>query len=299
MKTPGLLLLLALAVILAACGQARPTATDTPAPPTAAPPPTLTQMPATPTATPIPPTATPTATPVPPTATPTATPTVTPKPLCQVVAAAANLRYGPGVVYAPPIARLPQGTELEPLARDRGGMWIQVRTADRTGWISTDADLISCNVDATSLPEGEIPPTPTPTRTPPYNQPGTYTFEGLCIVIPVDDAHGDECIESVEVRSDGYMQFNFTWTAYVQGSRWQWLIKYSDAGNRNMYVTDNLGNRYDHVDMGGVAPTETRFFHGETIRGWFLFPPAKPGAISLTFHDDDQGKQFEGIVLRH
>jgi hypothetical protein len=287
-------LLLVLLVALGACGGTQPAPTDTALPPTATPLPTETRVPATATAT---------MTPVPPTSTPSATPTqtATPKPMCRVVASAANLRTGPGVVYDPPLATLPKGAEMDPLARDPSGAWVQVRLADLTGWVSADASLMLCNREIASLPEGVVPPTPTPTATatPANNLPGTYVLQGQCIVIPVDDARGDACIESVDVRSDGRMQFNFAWTAHVQGTRWQWLIKYSDVGNRNMYVTDNLGNRYDHVELGGEAPKDSKFYEGQTIRGWFLFPPAKPGAMSFTFHDDDQKKQYVGIVLAH
>jgi hypothetical protein len=130
-------------------------------------------------------------------------------------------------------------------------------------------------------------------------QPGVYTFEGLCTQItlaPSGQAYLIWCVESVSVEHDSTMKFNVSWTAF-SGNRWVW--KLSDIGNRNMYVTDDLGNRYDHVDMGGAAPIDVKFFNGQTIRGWFLFPPAQSGATSFTFHDDDNRVQIGGIVLRH
>lgn len=159
-----------------------PTFTPTPVPPTSTPTPTETAPPPTSTHTLRPtntPTATPSSTPThTPTAThsftpantpePTATPTntPTPEPICEVLAGALNMRYGPGVVYAPPIQVLEQGTKLRPLARNAAGTWIQVQAGDTVGWVSVDADLIGCNVPASDLPEGEVPPTPTATHTP-------------------------------------------------------------------------------------------------------------------------------------
>jgi hypothetical protein len=125
--------------------------TDTPLPPTTSP-------------TPVPPT-------TPPTLLPTARPTLvppaatpTPPPLCTVLTTAVNLRYGPGVVYTPPIRALPNGANLEPLARSPDGGWIQVRVqeTDDAGWVSIDPQYVSCNVELDTLPLGTVPPTPTP-----------------------------------------------------------------------------------------------------------------------------------------
>jgi len=107
------------------------------------------------------------------------------------------------------------------------------------------------------------------------------------------------CIVSVDVRAEGQLQFNFTWTAFVEGSGYDYLIKYSDQTNHNMYITDDLGNRYDHIETGGEAGREVKIWHGQTVSGWFLFPPAQTGATSFVFHDDDQHVAFEGFVLLH
>ena len=100
---------------------------------------------------------------------PTATPTNTPPPQCSVVSEALNLRNGPGVVYVPPIAALPNGTVFTPLARNGDGSWLQVQiqgTAQQ-GWIASGSEYIICNstVDIASLPVAPIPPTPTATPT--------------------------------------------------------------------------------------------------------------------------------------
>jgi hypothetical protein len=94
---------------------------------------------------------------------------------------------------------------------------------------------------------------------------------------------------------NGYMQFNFAWSVDLLGGR-DYIVKYSDAGNRNMYLTDNQGNRYDHVAVGGAAEGG-RLYDGQPIYGWFLFPPAQKVATIFTFHDGDQGLLLGKIIL--
>jgi hypothetical protein len=115
--------------------------------------------------TPVPteePTATPSDTPEGPTETPTETPS------CLVVSNALNLRYGPGLVYAPPLQTLSAGTVLLPFAKNGDGSWLEVQLQGEstTGWVSSGGQFVSCNFDPSGLPLGQIPPTPTPTITP-------------------------------------------------------------------------------------------------------------------------------------
>lgn len=107
--------------------------------------------------------------------TPTVTPT--PAPLCTVVARALNLRYGPGIVYDPPIRALFNGTRLEPLSLSPDGQWIQVRTpvSRDVGWVNASTSYVSCNIDMATLPVGAVPPTPTPTSTPAFTPTPTRT----------------------------------------------------------------------------------------------------------------------------
>lgn len=129
-------------------------------------------------------------------------------------------------------------------------------------------------------------------------QPGLYTFENLCTWIVLIEGRVSVrwCVESVEVRTDGYMKVNVTWQAILPSTAP--IVKYSDVGNTNMYLVDNLGNRYDHVEVGDAAAHDVRIYAYETVRGWFLFPPARAGATTFTFYDDDQHVRIEGIVLR-
>ncbi|NJN95224.1 MAG: SH3 domain-containing protein [Anaerolineales bacterium] len=104
-----------------------------------------------------------------PSPTPTFTPETAASPACTVVASSLNLRSGPGVAYTP-ITTIGQGVELVPIGFSAigypGGQWVQVQTPDnQTGWVSTDVQFVSCNVDFVALPPVSVPPPPTATPT--------------------------------------------------------------------------------------------------------------------------------------
>ena len=97
------------------------------------------------------------------------------------------------------------------------------------------------------------------------------------------------CVVSVVIRDTMEMEFNAVWAADIlSGNN---LQKYPDRDNRNMYLIDNLGRRYDHIGTtagardGGSLQQEKQV----PITGSFIFPPALPGATTFAFHDDDQG----------
>jgi len=76
-----------------------------------------------------------------------------------------NVRSGPGTVYSI-IGKVSRNTELQILARDEAGKWIQVCCVDdKQGWVSADLVEIAGAVEAIAL-AAEIPPTPVPTPTP-------------------------------------------------------------------------------------------------------------------------------------
>jgi hypothetical protein len=103
-----------------------------------------------------------------------------------------------------------------------------------------------------------------------------------------------QCVVSVEVRKNGYMQFNYTWAVDLIDSIPS-IIKYPDTNNPNMYITDNIGNRYDHVEVGGAAAQTVTMHDGTMVSGWFLFAPAKQSATTFTFHNDDQHTTIPNI----
>jgi len=104
----------------------------------------------------------------------------------------------------------------------------------------------------------------------------------------------EECVTGVEVRINGDMQFNYSWGFELY---YPSITKYSDNGNTNMFIRDNLGNRYDHFDVGGAAASTTTVYDGDVIDGWFLFPPAKNDALIFTFYDDDTNIVLDNIDL--
>lgn len=107
------------------------------------------------------PTATPIDTPTPlPTDTPESTATPTPAPVA-TLNANANLRAGPGVVYAV-VVSLTLGTEVQVIAKDTDSSWLNVtdEKSGQSGWISVT--LVTYTFDLDSIPVADvIPPTPT------------------------------------------------------------------------------------------------------------------------------------------
>ena len=143
-----------------------------------------------------------------------------------------------------------------------------------------------------------------PTAIPP--EPGIFMFArcGLPSVGGEELAKLKLCVESVEVSQRGEMKFNISWEAQIQeglevdGQLVNTLLKESDAGSTQMYITDDMGNRYDFIDLGGAALEVTLIQSGNKADGWFLFPPPIDQARRFTFHDDDNFWAIAGIVLK-
>lgn len=128
-----------------------------------------------PTPTPRPPTPTPR--PPTPTPVPTATPTPTPTPVPDAVAAAATVTVyaGPGEVYDV-VAEIPQGTFMDVTGKNPAGDWLAIVTGEgAAGWVP--ASQLEVNVQAASVAEATVPPTPTPipTNTPTVTPTPVYT----------------------------------------------------------------------------------------------------------------------------
>jgi hypothetical protein len=141
-------------------------------------------------------------------------------------------------------------------------------------------------------------PTPTPVVVPsdtPRPVPQVYAVNE-CMRISLGGANVlQECVTQVTIQADGSMRFDFSWTAYVEA---QFEVqKGSDRNNSNIYLTDDVGNRYDHYQTGGDAALNVTIRNGEQATGWFLFPPAYPGVKSFIFHDDDNQVRTAPIIL--
>jgi len=103
-------------------------------------------------------------------------------------------------------------------------------------------------------------------------------------------------LDRVEVLTDGTMRFQVRLGVRIApGSAATAVAKQSDTGNRDMYLTDAQGNRYDHTQVGGDFARDVSLANGQTISGWFLFPPPKAGARVFTFHVDDEGFRLTDI----
>ncbi len=127
-----------------------------------------------------------------------------------------------------------------------------------------------------------------------------YTYSGLCVSydpgVKDVDVTITWCVPQVWVRSTGEMQVFTTWTAKISPIT-TCISKYSDEKYNMMYLTDENGGRYDHVETGDAARYDSILCNGKTLTGWFLFPPANQGMHNFTFHDDDQRVEIEGIII--
>lgn len=124
----------------------------------------------------------------------------------------------------------------------------------------------------------------------------TYWQDGACAELTLGgDAKLTWCIETVVVTASGRLELAARWTASnLSGAT---LDKGSDTGNEKMYLVDNLGHRYDHIETRGAAADGGRLsVDNPTLRGVFVFPPPHLGATTFTFRDDDQNLTIAGIT---
>jgi len=164
---------------------------------------------------------------------------------CLSSSATLNIRSGPGTVYDPPLASVPAGTEVTPLAYSGigfpDGQWVKVEvpSAGVTGWAAKDL-LADCTVDVEILGSAEIPPTPTPpfgaTSVTASVSPSSFT--GVCpkefsfsADITVNQGGtiqyqwerstgGTPTAESLDFPGPGTKTVNTTWSTSASGERW-------------------------------------------------------------------------------
>ena len=140
---------------------------------------------------------------------------------------------------------------------------------------------------------------PIATPTPYLVMPGFYRSGGCAVANLVKEEAVRFCVTSVTVKPNRSMVFSVSWQIVIneqsnQTHRWK---KRSDEGNRNMYLLDNLGNRYDHIYGGGAAYAKTGVSGGGIHEGWFEFPSPPAGAITFYFYDDDLKQVIRNIYL--
>lgn len=135
--------------------------------------------------------------------------------------------------------------------------------------------------------------------------PGTYSIDREFTQTTSYDIEGQRGTYTAAITLDRidvskkdmtfYLTEVFTYSDPGQGVR---VNKDSDVDNRLVYVTDNLGNRYDQAAAGGDFARAVTMEHNVPASGWFKFPPPKPGARTFTFRMDDQHVVIENIVLK-
>ena len=108
-----------------------------------------------------------TATPLPPTDTamPAPTATATSAPDSGVTATfsqPANVRSGPGLVFAPPIGSFAAGQTTAVLARSPASTWFRVVYGTGEGWVSAALVTLAGDINALPVDPGPTPPTSTP-----------------------------------------------------------------------------------------------------------------------------------------
>lgn len=162
----------------------------------------------------------------------------------------------------------------------------------------TPSPTIEPTQTATSTPEPTSTQTPsiTPSPTPNMVLPGSFSVGGCGSTAMSQGGRLDFCVTGVTVDGNRHMIFNVTWTLSDIPGGYE-VSKRSDQGNTNMYLIDNLGNRYNHVAGGGAAYSSVPVADGVSVAGWFDFGQPPVGAFVFEFHDDDNGIVIGGISL--
>ena len=134
-------------------------------------------------------------------------------------------------------------------------------------------------------------PTPVPT-TPVVIQKFFPVY--ACMVVSLGGINRvDECVTGITILTDGRMQYDFTWSATLESGM---DIKIAPDTSGNMYLTDNLGHRYDYLHKGGASAQSLVLMNGQAATGWFLFPQADNNATQFVFHDADNSIQTSPIA---
>jgi hypothetical protein len=162
----------------------------------------------------------------------------------------------------------------------------------------TPSPTVEPTQTATATPEPTATQTPTisPSPTPNMVLPGSFAVGGCGSAAMSQGDRLDFCVTGVTVDGNRHMIFDVTWTLSDIPGGYE-VTKRSDQGNTNMYLLDNLGNRYNHVGGGGAAYSSVTVADGVPVSGWFDFGQPPIGAFVFEFHDDDNGIVIGGISL--
>ena len=145
---------------------------------------------------------------------------------------------------------------------------------------------------------------------------GAYPMEPKCVYYP-DSFSGRYwdvtfCIIRVDVYDFG-LRFYAHWKLKLTFGSFEskhGKMMHPKSTSFAFYLVDNLGNKYLHSRMGGAADSDWPIQSPDYLMGyddqngrpnepisWWEFAPARPGASSLTFVDDEHGVRVGPIVL--
>jgi hypothetical protein len=150
-----------------------------------------------------------------------------------------------------------------------------------------------------------------------WRTPGAYPFQTpQCVYYP-DSFEGRYwdvtfCIIRVDVYDFG-LRFYAHWKLKLTGGSFdskRGKPMHPKSTSFAFYLVDNLGTKYPHSRMGGAADSDWPVQAPEYLMGyddqnnrptvpisWWEFAPARPGASSFTFVDDEHGIKVGPIVL--
>jgi hypothetical protein len=95
------------------------------------------------------------------------------------------------------------------------------------------------------------------------------------------------CVRYAKVR-DGTMEVRVSWEVVRLEGKVDTIFQLTDESNPRMYLTDEFGQRYDHVRVSGAALGSSHQA-GSLREGSFFFPLSHERARSFLFHDDENG----------
>lgn len=129
------------------------------------------------------------------------------------------------------------------------------------------------------------------------NSPGNYRVgKSYTVDIPIYNASVDVEVTSIKVFEDLKLGVEVIWTMNV--SPGYSITKYSDDGNYNMNLTDNLGNIYYMTNTLGAAGYSITLEDGESCSGTFVYPEPYDGISTLHFNDEDSNKSLSIRVTK-
>lgn len=145
------------------------------------------------------------------------------------------------------------------------------------------------------------------TSTPAYNLAGYYTI-GLCTYRSEysEPNYLKVCVDHVIINPDLSMKFYINWRTHFPDTCPYRLMNRCVGPKPNLlishtaiYLTDDLGNRYDYTSFGPPGTPNPPRFNGrdDSITYGFTFPAPKKGATHFTYHQDDGA--IPNVVMRN